>query len=390
MPLSQPPPKRDGRFDDWMFYLWKYLRGSGSAVVDLSDYLFMPGRTGGQSIRGGTGASENLTLISTAHGTKGKINIGASSAYDDATVRLGVGTVSPVATIHAEATTEQVRVGYDGANYESTTVSATGTVSRTCTGGSWAFRAKDNATAIISLRDSAGVVTNEIRASTAALRCIGVGVGAHSALTTGESNNSFGVSSQISLTEGIANDAFGDNTQRSLLWGTYNCAFGREAQNALYASHMCSAFGTEAQQKLINGDGNSAFGARAQNNIEYGGNNTSVGSSSQYYTADGVTLCTETYNSTYIGARTNASENFVDNENVFGYLATGIGSNTVRIGNESVTKTKISGYPIFNPGNYAQPTEIGEITIEATNDTTLTFYFMGSDSVVRSAALTVS
>ena len=52
------------------------------------------GLLGGQTISGGTQASETLTLTSTIHGTKGKILIG-TSAYDELNNRLGLGTVNP-------------------------------------------------------------------------------------------------------------------------------------------------------------------------------------------------------------------------------------------------------------------------------------------------------
>jgi len=52
------------------------------------------GIAGGQTVIGGTAASENLTLSSTAHATKGKILLG-TSAYDEVNNRLGVGTATP-------------------------------------------------------------------------------------------------------------------------------------------------------------------------------------------------------------------------------------------------------------------------------------------------------
>lgn len=58
-------------------------------------YLKLAGRSGGQTASGGTGASEALTLNSTDHATKGKINLGSGSAFDDATERLGIGITSP-------------------------------------------------------------------------------------------------------------------------------------------------------------------------------------------------------------------------------------------------------------------------------------------------------
>jgi len=53
------------------------------------------GKAGGQTIYGGTAASENLTLSSTTNATKGKIILGTSSAYDGTSMFLGIGTTSP-------------------------------------------------------------------------------------------------------------------------------------------------------------------------------------------------------------------------------------------------------------------------------------------------------
>lgn len=61
-------------------------------------YALMAGRSGGQTINGGTGASENLTLQSTGHATKGKIIFG-TSAYDGVNNRLGIGTNTPSTTL---------------------------------------------------------------------------------------------------------------------------------------------------------------------------------------------------------------------------------------------------------------------------------------------------
>lgn len=58
------------------------------------------GLSGGQTAYGGTAASEALTLSSTAHATKGKIFLGASSAYDEANVRFGLNQTTPLATLH--------------------------------------------------------------------------------------------------------------------------------------------------------------------------------------------------------------------------------------------------------------------------------------------------
>src|SRR5262245_33080514 len=53
------------------------------------------GRAGGQTITGGTGASQTLTLSSTSNATKGTIRFGTNGAWDETNGRLGIGTLSP-------------------------------------------------------------------------------------------------------------------------------------------------------------------------------------------------------------------------------------------------------------------------------------------------------
>lgn len=77
----------------------------GQAAVDThvgqadphTQYALLAGRSGGQHLKGGTAASQNLQLSSTAHATKGKVVLGAAgtSAFDEANGRLGIGTASP-------------------------------------------------------------------------------------------------------------------------------------------------------------------------------------------------------------------------------------------------------------------------------------------------------
>ena len=96
---------------------------------DHSQYALLAGRSGGQTLIGGTDSGDDLTLQSTSHATKGSILLGAagSSAYDEVNNRVGVGTPSPSATIHSLSTTEQLRLGYDATYYRSTTIASNGT-----------------------------------------------------------------------------------------------------------------------------------------------------------------------------------------------------------------------------------------------------------------------
>jgi hypothetical protein len=83
--------------------------GAGSGLdSDLLDglnstaFFILAGQAGGQTAKGGTAASENLTLMSTAHATKGKILFG-TSAYDEVNDRLGIRTASPDYDVHVVA-----------------------------------------------------------------------------------------------------------------------------------------------------------------------------------------------------------------------------------------------------------------------------------------------
>lgn len=71
---------------------------------DHSQYPLMSGRASGQTIYGGTGVFEALTLESTSNANRGKIYFGSSSVYDDQYNKLGIGTTSPLYDIHVSGT----------------------------------------------------------------------------------------------------------------------------------------------------------------------------------------------------------------------------------------------------------------------------------------------
>jgi len=439
-----------------------------------SIYARLAGAAGGQTITGGTAAGENLTLLSTSNATKGAVIFGTSSEYDHANERLGVGTLTPGAKLHALATTEQLRLGYDASNYASTTVSAAGVVANTATGGQWTYRATsssatlgaelitngdfatnlsgwtdsgaswswsagtalhtagssttlsqaetvtngatyqigititgrtagsiavslgavsvigsgtataftatftrtlvadttgsvnlvitptsdfngaiDNVTLklvtlgslspVIVLSDSAGTASVQLRASTASLSSVAVGLDAQRSLTTGSYNSAIGMSAQYSLTTGSNNSAIGRGAQYYLTTGSYNTAIGVSAQYSLTTGGSNSAIGLDAQYSLTTGSYNSAIGRAAQYSLTTGSYNSAIGRAAQQYLANGSTAATIADNSVYIGANTKQSADSVTNENVFGYNATGLGSNTVAIGDLNVTRTGLRG-----------------------------------------------
>jgi hypothetical protein len=67
-------------------------------------FATLAGFAGGQTLKGGTAASETLTLQSTAHATKGKITA-LPLTIDEANLRVGVGQTTPTASIHIKSGT---------------------------------------------------------------------------------------------------------------------------------------------------------------------------------------------------------------------------------------------------------------------------------------------
>jgi hypothetical protein len=104
-----------------------------------------------------------------------------------------------------------------------------------------------------------------------------------------------------------------------------------------------SNFGVSAGYSNTTGNNNSNFGSSAGHGITTGSSNITVGNDAGRYLANGVTWLTTPSNCCYVGARTKASANGIANENVFGYNATGIGSNSCVIGSSAVTKCQIFG-----------------------------------------------
>jgi hypothetical protein len=98
--------------------------GSGSPLIDLTNYFYLPGRPGGQIGYGDTQASGTLTLSSTRETTKGTIYIGSShtSLYDEANERLGLNIAAPLARLHV--------VGQAGSSFGVTSPESS-------TGGGW-------------------------------------------------------------------------------------------------------------------------------------------------------------------------------------------------------------------------------------------------------------
>lgn len=167
------------------------------------------------------------------------------------------------------------------------------------------------------------VGANTLASTTTATYNIGIGyLAVHSASTNG-SNVGVGFEADYGST------------------GAANTAVGYAALTASSSSTMSAAFGYEA---MINATAsqNTAIGAEAMFGLTTGSSNTALGYQAGYKINGGAANAAST-TSVYLGAFTDALASGDTNETVIGYNAVGNGSNTVTLGNTSVTDLYING-----------------------------------------------
>ena len=142
--------------------------------------------------------------------------------------------------------------------------------------------------------------------------------------TTG-SNVGVGVGAGQSTTSGVGNVYLGYVAGNSATTAQNNVGIGN---NALYGN--------------VSGTANTSLGYTAGWKLTASGYTVNIGSSAGA-TNNGGSDRTSGSNCVFVGASAKGSANATTNENVFGYNAVGAGSNTVRLGNTSVTSVTTSG-----------------------------------------------
>lgn len=160
----------------------------------------------------------------------------------------------------------------------------------------------------------------------------------------GSLNASFGVGSLLNLTQGYSNSAFGMNAQRDVTTGYHNATIGKDAGIRI----------TTGYQNV--GVGSLTLG------VTTGNNNVAVGFSAGRVDTTTAFASTITQG-VYIGSETKASLDGASNEIVIGYNASGNGSNTVTIGNSSITQNYFRGALNTSAptGGSSKPWRLGEV-----------------------------
>ena len=139
-----------------------------------------------------------------------------------------------------------------------------------------------------------------------------------------------------------SNVAVGAGSGKEVTTGIGNVYTGFESGFAATTGNFNVGLGNGALTALTTGGTNVAVGALSGGHLTTPTSTTNIGHSAAYTNTGGSDRTTGN-NCVFVGANTKGSANGTTNENVFGYGAEGAGSNTVRLGNTSVTSVTTSG-----------------------------------------------
>ena len=160
--------------------------------------------------------------------------------------------------------------------------------------------------------------------------------------TSGYENSALGAKALKSNTTGYYNSAMGKSALYINTTGYYNSASGYQALYGNTSGYQNSAVGADSLRSNTTGYDNSAVGYQALYGNTSGYQNSAVGYQAGEYLASGSNNQTSN-NSLFLGYNTRAGSAGDTNEVVIGPSAIGVGSNSVVLGNDSITKTILKG-----------------------------------------------
>jgi hypothetical protein len=123
--------------------------------------------------------------------------------------------------------------------------------------------------------------------------------------------------------------------------GNRNTAIGQNALSSNISGSFNTAVGVNSLDSLVTGSFNIAIGNSSLNSTRTGSYNLALGNGAGIQTTSGSN--TNTNYSIFIGDNTRANLPGETNQIVIGYDALGLGSNTVVLGNDNITKTALKG-----------------------------------------------
>jgi hypothetical protein len=171
--------------------------------------------------------------------------------------------------------------------------------------------------------------------------------------TSGLSNNTaLGHDALFHITTGNYNTGVGHEALHNTTTGQYNTAFGQSSLFTNTTGGQNTAIGLNALLSNTTGGSNTALGLDSLQHNTTGSSNVALGYNAGSHITGGSTPNTSSGTSIYIGRDTRANANGGANEIVIGHATTGNGSNTVTIGNSSITANYLQGS--VNAGSFVK------------------------------------
>lgn len=186
-------------------------------------------------------------------------------------------------------------------------------------------------------------VQPQVSSTTRGIENTAIGTYASSSVTSGSYNvavGSYALRNDVSLGY---NTAIGARALLANTTGVGNCALGVFTLQACTVGNDNVGNGSGALQRTVNGSLNTSIGNQSYYYLTSGNNNVAIGYGAGAYLSDTVTTMTKTDNSVHIGYNVRGLTQNQTNEIAIGYLVSGNGSNTVTLGNTSITRTFLRG-----------------------------------------------
>jgi hypothetical protein len=165
-------------------------------------------------------------------------------------------------------------------------------------------------------------------------------------------NTALGHQALFHITTGNYNTGVGHEALHNTTTGAYNTALGQSALFTNTTGGLNTAIGVNALLSNTTGGSNVVIGLDAMQHNTTGSSNTALGYNAGSHITGGGTPNTTSGSSVYIGRDTKALADGGSNEIVIGYNVTGNGSNTVTIGNSSITANYFIGS--INGGSFVK------------------------------------
>ena len=165
-------------------------------------------------------------------------------------------------------------------------------------------------------------------------------------------NSALGYQALFHTTTGNFNTAVGYQSGHNTTTATYNTSIGQSSLFANTTGGLNTAIGVNALLNTTTGTSNVALGLDSLQHNTSGSSNTALGYNAGSHITGGTTPNTTASNSVYIGRDTRANIDGGTNEIVIGSAVTGSGSNTVTIGNSSITANYFKGS--INGGSFVK------------------------------------